>query len=157
MIRINLNQQILTFEDGDANHYVWPISSGKNGIGEIEDSGCTPRGKHRIYSKIGAGAPVNSVFVGRQWTGEIYTPALAKRYPKRDWILTRIMQLSGLELGFNQGENCDSLKRYIYIHGTPDETTLGQPGSRGCIRMHNADLLKLFDMVILNTLVEITP
>lgn len=155
MIRIDLKSQTLIYEDEYANRYVWPVSSGKNGIGELEGSGCTPRGKHRIYSKIGGGAPVNSVFVARQWTGEIYTSGLEKQYPQRDWILTRILQLSGLEPGFNLGGNRDSLDRYIYIHGTPDETKIGNPGSKGCIRMRNADILELFDMVSLNTLVEL--
>jgi len=155
MIVINLSQQTLLYDDGKNQTYQWMISSGRNGVGEREGSGCTPRGKHRIFSKIGAGAPLNSVFVSRLWTGEIYTDALAKKYPGRDWILTRIMQLSGLEDGFNLGGNCDSLKRYIYIHGTPDQTELGRPGSKGCIRMHNNDLIELFDMIALNTPVDI--
>lgn len=155
MIKIDLKKQILRYHDNQDNIYEWVISSGKNGIGEIEGSGCTPRGKHRIYSKIGDGAPVNSVFVGRQWTGEIYTIKLAEQFPERDWILTRILQLSGLEFGFNLGGNRDSLRRYIYIHGTPDQTILGYPGSKGCIRMRNTDLIHLFDMVNLNTLVNI--
>ncbi len=155
MIRIDLNHQIMLFEDDQGKNYVWPISSGLKGIGELEGSGCTPRGKHRIYSKIGDGAPINSVFVGRQWTGEIFTEELAQKNPDRDWILTRILQLSGLEEGFNLGGNRDSLQRYIYIHGTPDQTKLGQPGSKGCIRMNNKHLLQLFDKVALNDMVEI--
>ena len=156
MIHIDLRKQVLHFTNAQKQLFSWQISSGKNGIGEIDGSGCTPRGRHRIYSKIGNGAPLNSVFVGRKWTGEIYTEQLGKQFPERDWILTRIMQLYGMEPGFNQGGNRDSLQRYIYIHGTHDQTAFGEPGSKGCIRMRNEDLLFLFDMTELNTTVEIT-
>lgn len=123
------------------------ISTGKNGVGEESGSYCTPRGKHIIRAKIGAGQPENSVFVRRRPTGEIYTPALGAAHPGRDWILTRILWLSGTEPGYNRLGNCDTMRRYVYIHGTPDETELGVPGSRGCVRMRNADLLELFDSV----------
>ncbi|HVT62327.1 MAG TPA: L,D-transpeptidase [Legionellaceae bacterium] len=123
------------------------VSTGKNGLGEEEGSECTPRGWHAVYAILGRHYPLNSVFVSRQWTGEIYSPALAQSYPGRDWILTRIIQLDGLELGHNRGGKVDTLSRYIYIHGTPDETTLGVPGSRGCIRMANADIVELAEWV----------
>jgi L,D-transpeptidase YbiS len=126
-------------------------------VGEISGSYCTPRGRHIIRAKIGAGQPLNTVFVKRRPTGEIYTPQLGEQYPGRDWILTRILWLSGNEVGFNRLGNCDTMRRYIYIHGTPDSTKLGHPGSKGCVRMRNTDLIALFDLVPTYTEVIITP
>ncbi len=126
-------------------------------MGEISGSYCTPRGRHIIRAKIGAGQPLNTVFVKRRPTGEIYTPQLGEQYPGRDWILTRILWLSGNEVGFNRLGNCDTMRRYIYIHGTPDSTKLGHPGSKGCVRMRNTDLIALFDLVPTYTEVIITP
>ncbi|MDD2685549.1 MAG: L,D-transpeptidase [Gallionella sp.] len=133
----------------------YSISTGKNGVGEESGSYCTPRGKHIIRAKIGGEQPENSVFVRRRPTGEIYTPALGAAHPGRDWILTRILWLSGKELGYNRLGNCDTMRRYVYIHGTPDETELGVPGSRGCVRMRNADLLELFELVVSGVEVEV--
>lgn len=123
------------------------ISTGLNGPGETFGSGCTPRGWHRIRIKIGDGLPQNAVFVGRRFTGELHTPELAAAWPKRDWILGRILWLTGLESGFNRGGQRDTLRRYIYIHGTPDTEPMDEPRSHGCIRMRNADLVQLFEMV----------
>jgi lipoprotein-anchoring transpeptidase ErfK/SrfK len=123
------------------------VSTALNGAGEQEGSGCTPRGWHTIRAKIGQGQAVNSVFVGRRPTGEIFNATLAERYPQRDWILTRILWLSGLEVGTNRLGNVDTMRRYIYIHGCPDTEPMGVPRSHGCIRMHNPDLLALFDRV----------
>lgn len=125
----------------------YSISSAKNGVGEIYGSEQTPRGLHQIRAKIGGGYPANTVFVNRRATGEIYSPELKIRHPDRDWILTRIFWLSGLEKGKNRLRERDTMRRYIYIHGTPDETVMGVPGSRGCIRMHNTDLIELFAIV----------
>jgi len=133
----------------------YSISTAANGAGERENSGCTPRGWHMISEKFGDGLPINSVFVARQATGEIYSDELATAYPARDWILTRILWLTGLEAGVNQGEGCDSHARYIYIHGTPDTEPMGEPRSHGCIRMRNTDLLQLFESVDVGTIVEI--
>ena len=133
----------------------YSISTAANGAGERENSGCTPRGWHMISEKFGDGLPINSVFVARQATGEIYTDELAVAYPARDWILTRILWLTGLEAGVNQGEGCDSHARYIYIHGTPDSEPMGEPRSHGCIRMRNTDLLALFEQVDVGTIVQI--
>ena len=133
----------------------YSISTAANGAGERENSGCTPRGWHMISEKFGHGLPINSVFVARQATGEIYTDELAAAYPARDWILTRILWLTGLEAGVNQGEGCDSHARYIYIHGTPDSEPMGEPRSHGCIRMRNTDLLALFEQVDTGTIVQI--
>lgn len=143
-------QKIHCFED-DKPYKSYPVSTGKNGLGELEGSECTPRGWHRIHSRVGLDAAVNSVFVARQWTGEIYTEELAASFHGRDWILTRILQLDGLEEGRNKGGKVDSLQRYIYIHGTPDTTELGIPGSRGCIRMNNSDVIELANWVAIDT------
>ncbi len=132
------------------------VSTGANGVGEENGSYCTPRGKHVIRARIGAGMPATTVFVKRRPTGEIYTPELGAQQPGRDWILTRILWLSGCESGYNRGGSCDTMRRYVYIHGTPDSTELGKPGSRGCVRMRNAELAELFDLVEVGTQVEIS-
>ena len=132
------------------------ISSGKNGIGETENSGKTPRGWHKVAEKFGQEMPLNSVFIARQATGEIYDAELAARFPERDWILSRILWLCGLEAGFNQGEGCDTYQRYIYIHGTPDSEPMGTPRSHGCIRMRNADIAELFRLVNEDALVYLS-
>lgn len=142
IIILSKEQKMFCYED-DKLYRTYPVSTGKNGMGEESGSERTPRGKHRIHSIIGADSPINSVFVARKWTGEIYSPELAVQFPDRDWILTRILQLDGLEPGYNQGGNVDSLQRYIYIHGTPDTTKLGTPGSHGCVRMRNIDVIEL--------------
>jgi len=132
------------------------VSTAANGSGERYGSECTPRGLHRIRAKIGAGCTVNTVFRGRRPTGEIYHPDLASQFPDRDWILTRILWLCGMEPGKNRLGDVDTMRRYIYIHGTPDETALGRPGSHGCIRMANADIVRLFDLVSIGTRVRIS-
>ena len=148
-------QQLQLFDDDGQLLRSYQVSTGANGVGEEEHSFCTPRGRHVIRAKIGSGQPENAVFVGRRPTGEIYTPALGSTHPTRDWILTRILWLSGCEVGFNRGGSCDTMRRYVYIHGTPDGTTLGVPGSRGCVRMRNIELLELFTLVAVRTAVQI--
>lgn len=140
------NQQLAVLENKQVIK-TYPISTAKNGPGQLKGSECTPTGWHQIRAKIGAGVPINSVFVGRRETGEIYTPQLAARQPTRDWILSRILWLSGLEPGHNRYGNVDSFWRYIYIHACPDELMCGVPASHGCIRMTNLDLIELFDAV----------
>jgi L,D-transpeptidase YbiS len=125
----------------------YSISSGKKGVGELNGSEQTPRGQHYIRAKIGAGQPLNAVFVGRRPTGEIYSPALRVAFPNRDWILTRICWLSGLEVGKNRLGNVDTMRRYVYIHGTPDDQAMGVPGSHGCIRMRNTEIIEFFDII----------
>lgn len=148
LLEIDLLRQRLRFYVDHALAREYWVSTARNGPGEVRDSECTPRGRHVIAAKIGAGAPPNSVFVARQATGEIWSPAFAATQPpNRDWILTRILWLSGLEPGFNLGGDVDSRERYIYLHGTPDTVPLGVPGSRGCVRMRNADIIELFDRV----------
>ncbi len=148
LIRISMTEQALTLLEGRRTVAVYPVSTARNGPGERRGSGCTPRGWHRIRIKIGAGLPVNAVLVGRRPTGEIYGPELAARYPERDWILTRILWLTGLESGFNRGGGGDTLRRFIYIHGCPNTAPMGVPLSHGCIRMRNQDLLDLFERVV---------
>ncbi|AKH38777.1 MULTISPECIES: L,D-transpeptidase [Nitrosomonas] len=155
-IHISIARQQLNLIN-DENKIVrsYLISSARNGNGQQRGSFCTPLGKHIIRAKIGDKQPINTVFVKRRPTGEIYTPELAARYPGRDWILTRIMWLSGCEIGFNRLGLVDTMRRYIYIHGSPDSAEMGRPGSIGCIRMHNGDLLDLFNRVIVGTPIEI--
>ena len=154
-IEIDLSSQQLTWLGGQDEMRCYPVSTAKNGAGELLDSECTPRGRHRIEEKIGAGEQANTVFVGRRPTGETYDPQFGADNPSRDWILTRILWLGGTEQGVNSGGKCDSKSRYIYIHGTPDETEMRIPGSRGCVRMRNADIIELFDLVEVGTRVEI--
>ncbi len=155
-LRIRLSEQRLYLLSATGEP-LWscPVSSARNGAGERQGSECTPRGWHQIRAKIGAGCPPNTVFRGRRPTGEIYTPALGAAHPGRDWILTRILWLSGLEPGRNRLGEVDSMRRYIYIHGTPEENPLGIPLSHGCIRLHNHDLLTLFERVAGGSRVEI--
>jgi lipoprotein-anchoring transpeptidase ErfK/SrfK len=137
-------QQLTVYANGtNVRHY--PISTAKKGAGELMGSECTPRGWHRIRAKIGADQPLQAVFIGRRPTGEIYNTALGRHYPQRDWILTRILWLGGLEPGKNRYGKVDTTWRYIYIHGCPDELMTGSPDSHGCIRMKNADMLDLFN------------
>ena len=144
---VNLADQSLTLYRQGSAAQSWSISSALNGAGEVNGSGCTPRGEHRIRIKIGEGCSTGTVFQGRRATGEIYSEDLAEQFPGRDWILSRIIWLTGCESGVNRGGSVDTLKRFIYIHGTPDTEEMGKPLSHGCIRMRNADIIELFDLV----------
>ena len=157
-MKINIHiatQSLELLDDGGKLLRRFPVSTGANGAGEESGSYCTPRGRHIIRAKIGAGQPVDTVFVKRRPTGEIYTPQLGAQHPGRDWILTRILWLSGCEMGYNKLGSCDTMRRYIYIHGTPESTPLGQSGSKGCVRMRNADIMELFDLVPVGTEVNV--
>ncbi|WP_018151509.1 L,D-transpeptidase [Leeia oryzae] len=147
-IRILLDEQVLELISADGTLIrSFQVSTAAKGAGEQMGSYQTPRGKHRIRAKIGAGMPDNTVFVGRRPTGEIFDDALDQAHPNRDWILTRILWLCGEEPGFNRFGTVDTQRRYIYIHGTPERVDILQPGSHGCIRMRNQDLITLFDLV----------
>ncbi len=147
-IDIDIATQTLVFMDEHKNiQRTYAIATAKNGAGEQNGSNCTPRGKHIVRAKIGAGCPENTVFVGRRPTGEIYTPELREKFPGRDWILTRILWLSGCEVGFNRLGSVDTMRRYIYIHSTPDSVHMGIPVSHGCILMGGPDMIELFDCV----------
>ena len=152
-ILIDLAKQTLSLPKF-AKCYV--ISSGKNGIGETENSGKTPRGWHKIAKKFGADQPKNAVFKARVPTGEVYDAHLAAQFPERDWILSRILWLQGLEQGFNLGNGVDTFNRYIYIHGTPETEQMGIPLSHGCIRMKNDDVIELYRLVDIEALVYIS-
>lgn len=147
MVEVDLsNQELRLLEDGQVVKR-FPVSTAAAGAGEREGSGCTPRGRHRVRLRIGDKMPENTVFVGRRATGEIYSSRLAREYPDRDWILTRIIWLAGDEPGRNRGGAVDTLRRYIYIHGTPESEPMGVAASHGCIRMRNHDLVYLFERI----------
>ena len=158
-LAINIAQQTLTVYNQQNAIAHYSVSTAKNGIGSQQDSGCTPLGQHVIAEKIGADAPSYAVFIGRVPTGEIYDAELGLLNPERDWILSRILWLSGLEEGVNKGSNsqggCDTYQRYIYIHGTPDSEPMGIPLSHGCVRMRNQDIVELFEQVNEGTMVTI--
>jgi len=151
---ISIADQELVLDGGDGIQR-YPVSTAVNGPGERTGSGCTPRGHHTIRAKIGGGQPINTVFVGRRPTGERYGPDLARRFPDRDWVLTRILWLSGREPGRNRLGALDSMRRYIYIHGCPDSEPMRIPRSHGCIRMRNVDVVELYDRVPVGTDVHI--
>ncbi|MGE6794342.1 L,D-transpeptidase family protein [Psychrobacter okhotskensis] len=148
---INIAQQTLTVYQQNKELAQYLVSTAKHGIGSQQDSGCTPLGQHVIAEKIGSSAPRNAVFVGRVPTGEVYSADFGALHPERDWILSRILWLSGVEEGVNKGRNsqggCDTYQRYIYIHGTPDSEPMGAPYSHGCVRMRNQDIIELFEQV----------
>jgi len=146
-IAISIDEQRLCLFEGEKALMEIPVSTAGNGPGERMGSECTPRGRHIIRAKIGEGAPMGSVFVGRRPTGELFHPRLRDQHPDRDWILTRILWLSGVERGRNRLGMVDTMRRYIYIHGCPDDVVLGTPGSHGCVRVGNADVVELFERV----------
>lgn len=155
-LRIDVPSQVLDLVARDgAVIRRYQVSTARNGTGELTGSLCTPRGRHLIRAKIGAGQPLNTVFRGRRPTGELWSPELAAAHPGRDWILTRILWLSGCEPGFNRLGQVDTMRRYVYIHGAPDTVEMGRPGSIGCIRMRNADIAELFELVAPYAPVEI--
>jgi len=154
-IKISVAQQKLYLYENSKIIKTYPVSTAKNGIGCTDGSGCTPLGRHKIKLKIGKDCPLNSIFVARRPTGEVYTEKLGRQNPERDWILTRILWLAGIETGVNRGAGVDTLRRFIYIHGTADTSCIGRPVSHGCIRMLSEDIRELFDLVAISTLVRI--
>jgi L,D-transpeptidase YbiS len=146
-IEIDLSRQRLTLFRRGESPREWPVSTARNGAGEQRDSARTPRGRHVVRARIGAGLPPGAVLVGRRPTGEVWSPSLDRAQPGRDWILSRILWLSGLEPGRNRLGDVDTMRRYIYIHGAPDDVPLGVPASHGCIRMRNTDVIELFELV----------
>jgi len=154
-IKVSIDEQRLQLLDDNRIVMDAAVSTAANGPGEIMHSECTPRGWHRIRAKIGAGCVANTVFVGRRPSGEIYTPALKVAQPDRDWILTRILWLCGLEPGRNRFGEVDSMRRYIYIHGCPEADPMGVASSHGCVKMRNSDVIELFDRVPVGTRVLI--
>lgn len=156
-IDISIAEQALEVRDATGRLVRrYAVSTALNGAGEREGSGCTPRGRHVVRACIGAGQPRGAVFRGRRPTGEVWTPELNARYPERDWILSRILWLSGCEPGRNRLGEVDTMRRFIYIHGTPDDQPMGVPLSHGCIRMRNDDVVELFDLIPAGTPVTIS-
>lgn len=149
------DQRLDLFGDDGSLLRSYAVSTAKNGAGEQRGSYQTPRGRHIVRAKIGAGQPENTVFVRRRPTGEVWSPVLAAEHPGRDWILTRILWLSGREPGVNRLGEVDTMRRYIYLHGSPDTAEMGCPGSIGCVRMRNRDIVELFDLVPPYTPVDI--
>jgi lipoprotein-anchoring transpeptidase ErfK/SrfK len=155
-LRISLAEQSLELLDGEGKLLRrYAVSTALKGAGEQRGSYCTPRGRHVVRARIGAGSPVGAVFKGRRPTGEIWSPQLAESHPGKDWILSRILWLSGSEPGRNRVGKVDTMQRYIYIHGTADTEPLREPRSHGCIRMRNQDIIELFDLVPAGTPVNI--
>jgi len=155
-IEVSIPEQTLTlFDSADRPIRRYLVSTAAKGAGEKRGSFCTPRGRHIVRAKIGTGAALNTVFVARRPTGEMWSPELAEQFPGRDWMLTRILWLSGREPGFNRLGDVDTMRRYIYIHGSPDTAPMGTPGSIGCVRMRNYEIVELFDLVPPGTPVDI--
>ena len=155
-IRVSIREQRLWLSDGNGKVILdTSVATARNGPGERINSECTPRGSHVIRAMIGRGCPENTVFRGRRPTGEIYASWMKKQYPERDWILTRIMWLSGSEVGLNRLGDVDTMRRYIYIHGSPADDVMGVPSSHGCVKMTNADVIALFEQVDTGTPVTI--
>ena len=155
-IEVSIQQQKLRYYQNGELVMDVHVATARNGPGEQSGSECTPRGRHYIRAKIGTDCAENTVFLGRRATGEIYTPALKQQAPERDWILTRIMWLCGREPGKNRLGDVDTMRRYVYIHGCPDEDPMGIPSSHGCVKMRNSDVIRLFELVSVGTPVEIT-
>lgn len=151
LLKVSIDEQRLQLFEAGAVTMDIAVATAAKGPGEIMHSECTPRGWHQIRAKIGAGAPENTVFTGRRATGEVYSPDLRREHPGRDWMLTRILWLSGLEPGKNRFGNRDSMRRYIYIHGCPETDKMGVPSSHGCVKMRNTDVIRLFEIVPVGT------
>lgn len=154
-IRVDLGAQTLELYDAHARVRAYAASTSRYGAGEQDGSFKTPRGRHVVRAKIGAGQPYGAVFRGRRPTGEVYSRALAAAEPRRDWILSRILWLSGTQVGYNRLGAVDTMRRYVYIHGAPDDAPMGEPASIGCIRLSNPDVIELFDLVAPGTVVDI--
>ena len=153
-IIINLSGQWLELRGPQPVRY--PVSTARNGAGQVMGSEATPLGRHLVRARFGAGLPQGAVLTGRKFSGETHGPALSAAHPDLDWVLSRILWLGGMEPEHNQGGNVDSFRRFIYIHGTPDSEPMGAPASHGCIRMRNADIIRVFDQVPVGTAVTIT-
>jgi lipoprotein-anchoring transpeptidase ErfK/SrfK len=146
-LHLDVARQELSGFAGSRELLRYPVSTAKLGLGCGEGSFQTPHGAHRVRLKIGAACPPGAIFRGRRWTGEVLDESLRRRFPNMDWVLTRILWLQGLERGVNRGGGVDTLRRFVYIHGTHEEDLVGRPVSYGCVRMRNTDIAVLFDRV----------
>lgn len=155
VLAVSVSRQELYLVRGEEVIKAYPVSTSKYGIGNEEGSNKTPLGTHRIYEKVGGGVKIGTIFKACINTGRIAKIYRDSTDVEHDFIITRIMCLEGLELGVNKGEGIDSRDRRIYIHGTPEEGLIGKPASHGCVRMRNDDVIELFDLVKVGTLVEI--
>lgn len=161
LIIINITtQQLQLFNQGKLQN-TYLISTSKKGPGQQLGSSKTPIGLHKVCEKIGAKAPPYAIFKSRQFTGNIWPKHTPRHLHNKDYIVTRILRLEGLEPGINKGQDkygtiVDSKTRTIYIHGTTMEWKLGYPSTIGCIHMRNNDIVQLFDSVSVGTLVLIT-
>ncbi|WNK18794.1 L,D-transpeptidase [Halomonas piscis] len=143
-LEIDLARQRLVLWHGRVPGEAVAVSTGKAGAGQQDGSGQTPLGWHYVRAAVGENAPREAVFRGRRPTGEVYSEALARAHPGRDWILGRILWLCGLESGRNRGGRVDTQRRYIYLHGTPPSEPMGVAQSHGCVRLRLDDLIKVF-------------
>lgn len=146
LIRI-AEQQLSVFNEQQELVFQCRVNTARNGVGCVQDSGCTPFGKHYVRACIGEGLSAYAVLRGRRVTGEEWTPALMNAQPERDWILGRILWLCGSEPGINRGGSVDTFRRYIYIHGSPDWSADASPSSHGCVRVAPEDMLCVFDLL----------
>jgi len=164
-LNINIENKTIIFVSIDAQKLYlikkniiiksYSISSSEYGIGNKNGSNKTPLGLHTIARKIGEKTPINGRMIARVFTGETSIIYIDSSRSKTDDITSRILWLQGEEDGINKGENIDSFKRYIYIHGTSEEGLIGQPASHGCIRLKNKDVIDLYKDVAIGTLVLI--
>lgn len=155
ILYVSVDEQNLYHIKSDTIFKTYRISSSKLGKGNKEGSNKTPTGLHIIKEKYGKDAPINGRFIGRVFYGNIAEIYSDMTISKTDDITSRILWLSGLENGVNKGDNIDSYKRYIYIHGTSEEGRIGIPSSHGCIRMKNKDVIDLFKEISIGTFVLI--
>lgn len=146
-LHVSVAEQSLTLYDGRGlPQKRYTVSTAKNGVGERVNSYQTPRGWHRVCERIGDDVAPDTIIYRRKVTPWKYTPQLAAEYPDKDWILTRILWLCGMEPGKNQGGDVDSYDRAIYIHGAGQHVPFGTPTSRGCVRMRNEDVIELYNL-----------
>ena len=145
-IHVSVRNQELRLRRGRRIIRCYPVSTSRFGLGSEKGSNKTPVGRFRVSDKIGAEMPAGTVFVGRvPLTPDDPLPAT------NDLVLSRILRLDGLE-----PHNANTRDRFIYIHGTKHEQKIGEADSHGCIRMRNADVIELFDLVEVGTPVRIS-
>ena len=146
-INISVSSQKLSlFQEGELVSS-YKVSTALKGVGQEKNTNKTPLGNHIIRAMIGRNLPIYAVIKARRFTNEIWTKELDDPSITVDWILSRVIWLSGKDLGRNRLGNVDTMQRYIYIHGTNEEHLLGTPSSHGCIRMSNEDVIELFDVL----------
>ncbi|MDR1435392.1 MAG: L,D-transpeptidase [Puniceicoccales bacterium] len=150
---VSVEEQRMYYYSRNRLERIYAISTARKGINQIRDSYGTPLGLHTIADKIGGGAPLGTVFIGRQNKGKIFTEY--GDWETKGYITSRILRLKGLQEGYNLGGNCDTYSRYIYIHGITDEKKIGTPRTQGCIGMSNKDVIELFQKIEPDSLILI--